>query len=896
MSSRLVRKILLLWRRSRLERELDEEMRLHLDLKKEDHVAAGLPPGEARRAAALRLGNPTLLMEDSRASWTFAAVETLARDLRYALRVLRRSPGFAATAVLTLAVGIGANTTIFTLFNAILLRPLPVADPGGMVRLYRTERGGGRGNLLSYPEYAYYREQNSVFSGLIAYRGEGMFVGPAAADARADQDAETIVAIVASANYFSVLGRTPALGRGFRPEEEVEARPVAVLSHGYWRRRFGADPNLVGKTLVLNNRPYTVVGIGPEGFGGLDLRDAEAWIPLGMFAELGRRTDRDSLLVRGRLRTGVTLRQARTELQALAARVSALWPDTHRERGVTVSAASTLLAVDAFVASVLTPVFAAVALVLAIACCNVCNLSLARAGARRREVAVRLTLGASRTRLVRQLLTESAVLGFAGAACGLLISHWTLDTLYAAVASSIPPSWGTYAVSVRPDLRVFGYTFALALGATVLFGLAPALQATRADLAAGLHGAAAGGARSSGRLRNTLVVAQLGGSLVLLVSAGLLARGLAAAHPGFETAGILLPDPNLRVAGYDPARAATFRRDLVARLRALPGVARIAVARTIPLDGGVRGVAARPEGAALAPEDRPPRANYTVVSPEYFAALRIPIARGRVFTEEEAHNRARVVLVSEATARRLWPGQDPIGKRLDVGEPLTAAASGEAPAPFVPGATVVGVARDCRSVIVWQRDPTYLYLPLDYGTMDAGRFLVQVSGSAAAGAPERVRAAVRALDPNVPLTVREMDEVVGLALLPFRAAAILSAALGVLALLVASVGVYGVTAYAVSRRTHEIGVRMALGARAGQVLGHLVGSGLRLVGAGLAAGLVASAAASRLISGVLFGVSPLDPPTFAAVALALTAVALAAIYVPARRATRLDPAAVLRHE
>jgi putative ABC transport system permease protein len=903
---RFVGRLRFAFRRERFERELEEEMRLHLELRMDEHLAAGLPPDQARRAAARQFGNITLFKEESRALWGFALAESVAQDLRYALRVLRRSPAFATAAVLTLALGIGANTTIFTIVNAILLRPLPVTDPGSMVRLYRLEPNGGRGTLFSYSEYAYYRDQNTRFSGLVAYRGEGMVVGPTPGGAGADRDAETIVAMFASANYFGVLGKAPALGRGFLPEEELEARSVVVLSHAYWWRRFGADPGIVGKGLVLNNRLYTVVGIGPEGFGGLDLLAAEVWIPLGMFGELGRRIDRDSLLVRGRLRPEATLRQARAEMDVLAARIARLRPDTHRDRGVIVNAASTLLELDSFMAMVLTPVFAAVGLVLAIACANVANLLLARASARQREVAVRLSLGASRGRLLRQLLTESALVGLVGAGCGLLASHWTLDSLYTAIVASIPPSWGTYllshrelyAVTVQPDLRIFGYTLALALGSTVLFGLAPALQAARADLATGLHQTVGGGSRGAGRLRNSLVVAQLGGSLVLLISAGLLVRGLSAAHPGFDTGSVLLPEANLRVAGYDAPRAAAFRRDLFERLRSLPGVESVAVARVVPLDGGVRQVVVRPEGVAPPRDGRPPRANYTVVSPDYFATLWISIIRGRNFTDEEARSGARVALLSEATARQFWPDQDPIGKRIDVGAPLVPTVPGDDPAPFLPGVTVIGIVRDLQSVIVWQKERSYVYLPIDYAAMNASQFLVRVSGGRGAvlEARERVRAAVRTLDPSLPLQVREMDEILGLALLPFRAAAILSATLGLLAFVMASVGVYGVMAYTVSRRTHEIGVRMALGARTGQVLGHLLASGFRLIGIGLAAGLIASVAASRLIAGVLFGISPLDPVTFTAASLCLGAVALAAIYVPARRAMKLDPAHVLRHE
>jgi macrolide transport system ATP-binding/permease protein len=857
-------------------------------------------------------------------------MQTLWQDLRYAMRTLRKKPGFSFVAIITLALGIGVNAALFSVFAAFVLKPLPLKDPGSLVTLEGANAQGERHSLFSYRDYLDYRGQTTTLSEVIAWNKVRATLGEA--PPREDDDAfaegyEYLFGQIVSGNYFATLGAEMSQGRAFQPtdDEHPDDNPVVVLSYGFWQRRFESDPSIVGKTINLQGQPFTIVGVTSREFIGTTPDVPSFWAPLMMRDRLIQTggwgykrwlTDRNSevFTLLGRLKPDVTRAQAETEMQLIAGRLAQSYPAEERATRIKLESAGTFVTLNDDVMPLVIPLLIGFGLVLLIACANVANLLLARAAGRQREIGVRLAMGASRARIVRQLVTESVLLAMAGGALGLLLAVWTLSALYPIVLSSVPLPKGLmagFSLNLAPDWRVFSFTLLLAALAGIGAGLAPALQASKPDLTRALkdEGSALGQHLSQSRLRSALVVAQIAVCMALLVAAGLLVRNLQRVRTidtGMNTKNVFSVAAGLKalsgppaVAGgqtekKDAARETELRRQLADRLRATPGVVSVSRAHQQPLSGGMGNTAVILPGQE---RDRPLEARFNLVSPEYFEALSIPLTRGRPFTAQEVNANTPVIVISEATAQRYWPGADPLGKQLGV------AAGAQQVESDVPNKSavayrqyeVIGVARDTRSRWVWQKDETFLYVPLPPTSLSGQYLIVRTAGDPAT-VMNTVGGAATAIDPLLRVSVQRIEETLAFQMAPFRAIAWLSGVLGLLALLLASIGLYGVMSFVVTQRTHEIGIRMALGAQAVDVVSLFLSQGLRLTAIGVACGLAGGALISRLLTAVLIDLSALDPVTFVGVSVFLTVVALLAILVPARRATKVDPLVALRYE
>jgi predicted permease len=818
-------------------------------------------------------------------------VEQLWSDVRLAARVLVKSPGFTCVAVLSLALGIGANTTIFSLLNALLLRPLPGRDPGRLATVYTSDYSGPLYGASSYPDYLDFRTQSRSFEGLAAYGIQPVVLSDGG-------EGQRVLAQLVSGNFFDVIGMNAAYGRPILKAEETPGQhPVAVLSHAFWQSRFGADPALVGRKIALNGRPYTVVGVAPLGFSGM-LRGVsmDLFVPLSMRPALAgesldERGNRGLMLI-GRLRPGVGIEDARADLVLVARRLHETYPDLWanrlaQPRSVSVlpeDASRILPEVRGPVSGFLGMLFAAVGLVLLLACSNVASLLLARASARRREIAVRVALGARRGQLVRQLLAESLLLSCGAGVLGIALAALSLQLILAFQ----PPLPVSLALGLELDRGVLLFALLLSIATGVLFGLWPAL---RASSASPIESLTARGLEAPGRrrfaARDALVVAQVAGSLVLLIGAGLLLRSLAnakALDPGFDPNGVLVLSVDLGSAGYDEARGARFYAELRERLERVPGVEAASVASALPLSLGGERRGLRVIGYEPGPgEDM--EVHSSIVGPGYFETMRTPLVRGRGFEAGDTSGAPGVVVVNEAFVRRYWPGRDGLGERLVSGD-----RRGEI------SLEVIGVARDGKYTSLGEDPTPFVFYPHRQLHRPEMSVVVRAQGDPLALVPA-VRRELAALDGSLPVyDVRTLVAHLGTALFPARAAATLLGLTGALALLLAAVGLYGVLSYAVSLRTREIGLRVALGAERVDVAALVVGRGLRLAGAGVTIGLALAFGVTRFLAFLLYGTSPLDPLTFAAVPALLLSVAVLAAWEPARRALRVDPAVCLREE
>jgi predicted permease len=900
-------------RRARPEQELAREIAAHLALIEDDYRRQGLTPDEAHRAARLAFGGVEQTKERQRDTRSFVWLDDLRRDIIHAARLLRRNPVFTLTAALSLAIGIGANTAIFTVANAILFRePVGVVEPERLVDIGRA-RGDAGFNPASFATFLDIRARATTLAGVYA---QGMFpqamslgaTSTAAANgaaANGTAGAERVFVQLVTTSYFTVLGATPSAGRLFdsNDSDALGASPIVVLSHGFWTRRFNADPSVIGRPLRLNGQTVTIVGVAAPGFQGNGIVAGDIWAPLTSLASdpNARLADRSngSVVIGGRLKPGVSVERAAAELAAIGQTLAAEHPDRPQyARALRLLPSSRVPGNRSAVALLLSLSMAMVSMVLIVACANVAGVLLARAAARRREMAVRLAIGAGRARLVRQLLTETTMVFAIGGAAGLVLA-WTMRSVLIPLLPSLP---FPISVTLALDGRVLAFTVVVSFVAAILSGLTPALQASKADVVTALKDDSHGASLRS-RLRSAFVIAQIAFSLLLVVLGGLFVRALQRAgsvDPGFNPRGVELATIDLAMAGYTEITGPRFAHDLLARVRGIPAVESAALARVMPggFEGiGLGGIAASGSTSDLAAQDgsRFSYPSWNIVEPGYFATLAIPLVAGRDFNDADTTAAPSVAIVSEALARRLWPG------RSAVGQSLAQQISGpDVPPDATRDLLVVGIVRDVRSssLIDGLAEP-FVYVPLQQHYTRDMTSMLTIAARATHGQrlATELRALVTSMDPNLAIVSSQtLEESTALGFVTQRVAASISGSLGSVGLLLAAIGIYGVTAYSVTRRTREIGIRLALGAPRREIVGMVLGHGLSLAATGAAIGLTLAALASSALAGFLFGLPPLDPPAFLGAAALLATMSLAACYVPVRRATRVDPVVALRHD
>jgi len=871
------------FRRAQQDRELDAEMFAHLELAIEENLERGLSPAEARRQALVRFGGPQQVKETLREARGLPLLETLFQDFRFALRMLRRSPGFALVAIFCLTLGIGTNAAVFSWMEGLLFRPYPaVAHQERLVAL----TGTAAQDDLSWPDFLDLQRNCKLFEAFFVSKimGTTLSIG---------ERAQVVTGSVVSSNYFPALGVHPILGRAFEPTEDVgrSAHPVTVISYQLWKERFGGDPQIIGKTQRMNGVLHTIIGVAPEGFYGTFVGWAmKFWVPASMedtFEAGGYKLeDRGERWIEGygRLKPGVTLEQAQQEVSAVAKRLDADYPATNRGRGVKLWAlwqtpfnnAGTLL-------PTLGIMLVVVVFVLLIACANVGNLLLVRAFARRHEITVRVAVGAGRRRLLQQLLIEGLVLSALAATGGLLIAHWSSHLL----VLLLPVRNGNAMhLPGEMDWRVMALSAAVCLASTLLFALLPAIEASNVDLAITLRSEMAGvvHGRSKSWVRSGLVVVQVSLCFILLAGAGLLLQSLERVRsdsPGFSTQGTLVTAVNLSASGYDVQRAKSFQDDLIDRVQGLPGVESAALARVTPLGYGTFSSAPIAVDGYQPPTDERPSVDYNQVGPGYFATIGIPLVSGREFTRADNETAAPVAIVNETMAARYWAGKNPIGDRLQVKDKWL---------------EIVGVAKTSRYYSMREMPKPFFYVPLRQKFSVGAALNIRTKLR-----PETMAAALsrelKAMDANLALyEVISLQEQLDRSTSPQKVAVTLTGVLAGLALVLASIGLYGVMSYTVSQSTRELGLRMALGARTPELFRLVISRGLALTAGGILLGAAAALGLTRLLGYLLYKVSPRDPLAFGSAFLILLIVSLIACLLPAWRATRVDPIVALRYE
>jgi len=875
--------------RSRFENDMDEELRAHIQDRANDLQRSGLSLTEAERLARLEFGGYQKFKEECREALGAHLAETLLQDIRYGLRMLRKSPGFAIIAVLTLAFGIGANTAIFSIVDAVLLRPLPYHVPERLVVIGEVAPGS-RGISVAYPNYLDWKAQNKCFDNMAAYNSTGVILHTADGSDRLD-------GWMVSASFLRTLGVTVALGRDFSDEDERTAAPVLLLTDGLWKRHFDGDPAVINSPVTLDGKRYTVIGVLPPSFRGyFTYGPPEILVPFAVQIAADKdwlnRTSHAGTMAIARLKPGVSLAEASSEMRVIAARLAKQYPDTNSGNSVSVWPMLDEIAGD--IRPALLILLAGVGAVLLIACTNVASLQLARGMARNGEIAVRIALGARRSRVMRQLLTESFLLSMLGGTLGVVLAIWCVHAVVKAKPSDLPR---LDMIAVNP--RVLAFTAGLSLLTGILFGLLPAwrISSGRAHQALQVAGRSAGLTPSSRRVGNSLIVTEMALPLLLLMCTGLLIRSFArlrAVDAGFNPQGVLTfrifppeeryPDSESRLRFYEGA---------IQKLRTLPGVEAIGAVTPLPFSGSGWQNDYRIEGQPLPQNNEYPSTEAHYVTPDYFRVMQVPLLRGRLFSESDRKRALPVVVINETAAQRMWPNQDPLGKRIRAGSPVDLVSPDWEKTPWW---TVVGIVRDVHQYSLDRATKVDVYFPLYQHPVYVQTFVVRASVPPLALA-DSVRGAIAQLDPTAPVfRIAAMEQYVSASLDSRRLVLALMGGFGSLAVLLAAVGIYGVISYGIARRTHEIGVRMALGARRADILRMILSQTARLVAAGVTLGLLAAVFATAFLRTQLFGITPRDPATFLGVAVLLVLLALVATYVPTRRAMRVDPMVALRYE
>jgi len=887
MSGPFWRRYLRFWG-SNVAADVDDELRFHIESRVAEYIAAGMRPEEARAAARSRFGNVDSVRQRCEAidnkreqgRRRVAMREALKQDVRYALRTLRRNPAFTIIAVLTLSLGIGANSAIFSVVNGVLLRPLPYHEPERLVRLFTAFHGSGEERYaMSQPEFMDYKGLTQVFENAAAFTGATLTLTGAG-------DPQRVRGIAATRDLFPALGVTPMRGRNFEGEDGRAGRePVVMLAHEFWHNRFGGDPGLLGRVLTLNGISRRVVGILPAD---ATFFHAEVFIPI--YINPDSMTGRATNYLRGvaRLRPGVSVEAAQRELNALAHRIAEQYRGTYPEQmGYGARAVSMHEELVGDAKPALWILLGAVVLVLLIACANVANLLLVRGEARQREVAMRLALGAGRGRLLRQLITESCILALLGAVGGSLLAWWGMKSLLAINPNAVPRM-----ELIGFDFTVAAATFLLALLTGVLFGLAPALQlvrpAARSALQEGSRAASNGGGQQ--RLGRSLVMGEIALAVVVVIGATLLVRSfwaLRSSDPGFRADSVLAIDLALPASRYDPAATTVFYRDLVRRFATLPGVERVAAVAELPPVAGGNNWDIEIAGRARTPGQAAPSPQVNAVSGEYFATLSIAMARGRALGPLDREGTAPVAVINETAARRIWPDADPVGQQIRF-------------APELPWISIVGVARDVRSTGLASAPQAEVYLvheqlPVAGGGTERAMWVIAKTNIDPNGLAPASRAIVQEMDPLLAITsIRPVTDVIDDSVADRRLTMVLLALFGAVALTLAAIGIYGIMSYSVRRRTREIGIRIALGGRPRDVVRLVVGQGMRLTLFGLAAGALAAVLATQLMRRLLYNIGPTDVLTFVLAVALMAGVAWIASWLPARRAVATNPTNALR--